>query len=233
MGGPVGHERSYLVPPSQYHLPIFIWAYGDNARYILSALSQAQAAIFGLFFTLIFIVTQIQVQNKAASPYDMRKQMKSKNLYFIFLLFIVSITADLVLLRSAPFNNDIGINISGVLVLSVVCILLLLQYMGVMILSIFDNSIKEEIRSGNARYNLVGANLDGAQLLKASLEGRDLSLANLMAANLAEANLKNANMMMANLEGTDLLGANLKGAYLEGANLAGTRLDGADLGTPN
>ena len=71
---------SHLVPPSQYHLPIFIWAYGDNARYILSALSQAQAAIFGLFFTLIFIVTQIQIQNKAASPYDVRLQLKTKNI---------------------------------------------------------------------------------------------------------------------------------------------------------
>ena len=78
---------SSLVSSSQYNSSIFIWVYGDNARYILSALCQAQAAIFGIFFTLIFIITQVQVQNKGASPYDMRLMLKSKTLYFIFFVF--------------------------------------------------------------------------------------------------------------------------------------------------
>jgi len=224
---------SHLVPPSQYHLPIFIWAHGDNARYILSALSQAQAAIFGLFFTLIFIVTQIQVQNKAASPYDMRKQIKSKRLYFIFMLFITSITIDLVLLRYAPLDNDIGINILGVLILSVICVLLLLHYMGAMIVSIFDNSIKEEIRSGNARYNLRGAELAFTELPNAQFEFRDLSRANLNNANLKNANLKNAILWDANLTGARLKGADLTGAYLWDASLTGANLTGANLGDAN
>lgn len=220
---------SRLDLPYQYQLPIFIWASGDNARYILSALSQAQAAIFGIFFTLIFILTQIQIQNKAASPLDMKRQLKSKNIYIIILLFVISITVDLVLLRYARFNDEVDINIMGVLVLSVVCILLLLSYMRTMILNLFDTLIKEEILRGEARYNLVGADLAHAKLTGVVLPRRDLRFANLEGADLLSAGLGATDLRGANLRGANLTNAHLHHADLTGADLTGADLTNADL----
>lgn len=225
---------SDLVPPSQYNLPIFIWASGNNARYILSALSQSQAAIFGIFFTLVFILTQIQVQNKASSPYDMRKQLKSMKLNIIFFLFIVSITLDLILLNFVTSDSTIYINIFGILVLAVTCTLLLLWYMRVMIMNLFNNSIIEEVINDDSRYNLTGAKLSGITLHNYELQHKDLTMADLRGADLSRAQLLESILEMADLRGADLRGANLRGADLRktdlrGANLEGTYLQGAHL----
>ncbi|MFM7570208.1 MAG: pentapeptide repeat-containing protein, partial [Betaproteobacteria bacterium] len=62
--------------------------------------------------------------------------------------------------------------------------------------------------------NLVGANLNGA---------------NLWAAFLADANLTGASLNAANLTRANLIGANLSGASLRVANLSGANLAGANL----
>ena len=64
---------------------------------------------------------------------------------------------------------------------------------------------------GGERANLIGANLEGANLRDADLIG----------ANLEGANLIDADLIGANLEGADLIDADLRGANLEGANLRG------------
>jgi hypothetical protein len=56
LGSPIFAFTIYIVldqlVSGNYHLGV-IWAPSEDARYILSALSQAQAAIFGIFFTKI------------------------------------------------------------------------------------------------------------------------------------------------------------------------------------
>lgn len=183
--------NEWLSVTYQYS-PVIISASDDNARYILSALSQAQAAIFGIFFTLNFIMVQIQIQNKAASPYSMKQQLGSWPLVFIFVVFLASITLDLILLR---YVDGAEINILWPLSLSAFAVALLLSYMRMTLLNLFDRSIIEEIRSGQARSDLKGARLVGAFLEEARLVG--------------------ANLEGANLEGAYLGGTHLEGAYLE------------------
>lgn len=63
-----------------------------------------------------------------------------------------------------------------------------------------------------AKVDLVGANLERANLGAANLEGAYLAGTNLQGAKLMEANLKEAYLWGANLEGASLAGANLEGA---------------------
>lgn len=219
----------YPISNLLLHLPIVFWANSDNARYILSALSQAQAAIFGIFFTLVFIITQIQVQNKGASPHDTNKQLDSEMLSFIFFIFIVSITVDLLLLRYIDSGEIIGVNIFWPLSLSVFGILLLFLYMKFRIKELFKNALIEEILSGNARYNLHGADLRNAPFSNVSLKKRNLRRAHMEGANLNEAHLEGAHLERAHLERSRLGKAHLEEAYLGEANLEGAGLWGAHL----
>ena len=79
------------------------------------------------------------------------------------------------------------------------------------------------------RANLRGANLEDANLGFANLRGANLRGANLGFANLRGANLGCANLGCANLEGANLGCANLGFANLRGANLRGANLRGANL----
>jgi len=133
----------------------------ENTRYILSALAQAQAAIFGIFFTLNFIIAQLQLQNKAASPYSMRKLLDSNIFKFIFLTFLISINIDLLLIR---YIGLVKINIFWVLVLSIFATLLLFSYMRTNILYLFNTFVLEDIRRKVPRHDLTGAELSWAPL---------------------------------------------------------------------
>lgn len=89
------------------------------------------------------------------------------------------------------------------------------------------------------RANLVGTNLEGANLQGTNLEVATLSFANLQRANLEganlhwanleEANLERTNLILANLQRANLKGAKLQGANLREANLLDAKLQGADL----
>ncbi|MCJ7443222.1 MAG: pentapeptide repeat-containing protein, partial [Methanotrichaceae archaeon] len=204
--------------------------------YILSALAQVQAAIFGIFFTLSFIITQIQIQNKAASPKSMRGQLRSKMLMLIFGVFTVSITADLTVLQYA--DDFVQINLFWFLALSVFAVLLLLLYMRNSLMDVFDQSIAEEIRSGQSRMNLAGANLKGEYLRETDLHmkilnGANLQVADLCGANLQYADLRDANLQHASLKGANLQHADLGDANLQYADLKGANLQYADLGDAN
>jgi len=72
---------------------------------------------------------------------------------------------------------------------------------------------------------LTGVNLMGADLERANLSGADLTGANLMGADLEKANLGIANLSDANLSGADLEKANLRGANVTGANLTNASLE--------
>jgi len=87
------------------------------------------------------------------------------------------------------------------------------------------------------KANLMVANLQEAYLAEANLEKANLMVANLQEAYLAEANLEKANLMVANLQEAYLAEANLEKANLSGANLQGTNfelaiVDGSTLITP-
>jgi hypothetical protein len=77
--------------------------------------------------------------------------------------------------------------------------------------------------------DLLGCNLECADLTFANLTFADLTLADLTGANLMGANLTRANLDRANLTFADLTGANLMGANLMGANLMGANLMGANI----
>ena len=86
--------------------------------------------------------------------------------------------------------------------------------------------------------NLGKANLCKAELGKAKLRGADLIRVDLIEANLRAADLRGANLMTAdlrgaNLIGVDLIGANLRGADLRGANLSISDFNGTRLSNVN
>jgi len=86
------------------------------------------------------------------------------------------------------------------------------------------------LRSANlANVDLAGAYLRYANLWSAGLAGANLKGANLGGARLRDADLEGANLSDANLRDVDLAGADLEGANLQGANLRDTDLEGADL----
>lgn len=239
----------YCIESSTHFTPHqpSIWAEREDARYILSALSQVQAAIFGIFFTLNFIILQIKIQNKDVSPKSVREHLKSKFFIFIFIVYTVSIILDLLLLRYV--NYSYKINIFGALSLAVFAIVLLFYYALKRTLVAYDDLIVEEILRGNARKNLNGANLEHADLPGVHLENTFLNMANikyadlsdshlenaklkganLKYANLSGSHLENAKLIMSNLEKTHLKGANLENAYLNRANIKNASLNGASL----
>jgi hypothetical protein len=80
-----------------------------------------------------------------------------------------------------------------------------------------------------ARVDLRGTNLIGANLLEADLRGAILLGADLSGAALNGADLSGAILQGADLSGTYLSGSNLSGADLSGGDLNGVNLSGADL----
>jgi hypothetical protein len=87
------------------------WSRSENARTILSSLSEIQAAIFGIFFSLYFIISQLHIQNKAASPRLAREWASSGKMFFIIFIYIFSIGFDLFLIRLIEFNTNMKIDI--------------------------------------------------------------------------------------------------------------------------
>lgn len=76
---------------------------------------------------------------------------------------------------------------------------------------------------------LTNANLMGADLERANLKGAALTNANLGGADLEKANLGTANLSEANLSGAELEKANLMGANLTNTNLMGASLEKATM----
>ncbi|CAN5749637.1 hypothetical protein BH10CHL1_BH10CHL1_00170 [soil metagenome] len=75
----------------------------------------------------------------------------------------------------------------------------------------------------------IGANLIGRDLQGANLRNSNFTEANLRGANLSGADLYNANFSGANLNGVNLQNANLKGALFAGASLVKADLRGVQL----
>lgn len=205
-----------------------LYSSDNNARYILSALCQAQAAIFGIFFTLSLIISQIQVQSRAISPYAMKKMLKSNTLRFIFVTFLISITLDMLLLRYV--DQDTNINISLPLILSVFATLLLLLCIYNNLTYVFDDVIQSEIAIGEPRRNLRGADLRNTIMGGTNLSFVDLSGAHLENSNLVQANLSHTTLNKAHLEGARMRAANLNESQLISANFEGADLPEARMG---
>lgn len=102
----------------------------------------------------------------------------------------------------------------------------------------FSSKIVENIKKLNYQgvyiidlmgAQLEGANLWGLNLKESNLSGANLDKTNLGVAHLIKANLHGTSFVEANLWGANLKNADLSGARLEGANLTGAALDGADL----
>jgi len=250
LGSPIFAFTIYRVLDllvSANHNLCTIWASSEDARYILSALSQAQAAIFGIFFTLNFIIFQTQIGN--VSPDTIKRSLHSSKLMFIFIVFIISISADLILLRYIPTRDDLEINIFWPVSLSIFAVLILVPYMRITLMSLVKDAIVEEVRSGKARYNLEGVDLSDQYLRKINLSGRILQKSNFSKSTLFGANFNDAKLYMAdlsharlrgadfgeavlgraNLSGADLSSAHLNDASLNGANLSEAKLNWADL----
>ena len=77
--------------------------------------------------------------------------------------------------------------------------------------------------------NLVGCDLQGADLVSQDLSYANLSEAKLMGANLRYACLIESNLSYADLSGADVVGVNLVDGGLIGANLTNVNLSGANL----
>lgn len=78
-------------------------------------------------------------------------------------------------------------------------------------------------------YNLRGADLTNANLIRANLQGANLEDAIILETHFEYANLQGANIRGTNIERACLLDANLEGANLEGANIIESDLGGANL----
>jgi|GEM_PF-1626094 len=86
------------------------------------------------------------------------------------------------------------------------------------------DSMAAQIRAGKKDLDLadlMGVNLENADLSGASFVSADLRRANLAGADLTNANLESAYLRRADLRAAKLAGANLTGAYLAEADLRG------------
>ncbi|MEO0540481.1 MAG: serine/threonine-protein kinase [Cyanobacteria bacterium P01_A01_bin.105] len=97
-----------------------------------------------------------------------------------------------------------------------------------------DFSMQELVGVDLQRAELSGASFSGTKFRRANLQQADFSNTNLGRADLSHAHLRNANLAgaylgMANLEGSDLRGASLTRCCLTKASLKGANLSGADL----
>ncbi|VVB62859.1 Pentapeptide repeats (8 copies) [uncultured archaeon] len=212
-----------------------IWSKTDNARYILSSLSQVQAAIFGIFFTLNFIIFQIQIPN--CSPISIKKSLSSSKLMFILIVFIFSISFDLISIRYITPENEI--NIFWALSLSIFAVLILIPYMRITLLDLVKESLIEEISSGRARHNLEEVDLSGISINNIDLQNRILRRADLSSSRLSWVDLSGSNFDTANLSDTrltqvklnksNLYYANFNGATIAMTELKEAMLFGADL----
>jgi hypothetical protein len=194
-----------------------IWASSDDARSILSSLAQVQAAIFGIFYAMIFLVSQISIQNIAISPFLFKRRVDSNKLYIIFSIYLFSILIDILLIRFVTESG--GIDIFWALSLSIFAILLLPMYFRESILDLFNQSLFEELQNGKARDNLSGINL----------KNRTFTRANLAKKNLANSNLENTALIECNLESSILSYANLGGACLDYSSLEDSELISVNL----
>lgn len=90
----------------------------DNARYLLSAISQSLAALFALIFTISLIVLQVSFKFKGV----LREFLQDRFNIIYPILSGVGIILPLVILRIGCFNilTDIAITIAGLCVLMVV-----------------------------------------------------------------------------------------------------------------
>ena len=203
----------------------------ENARYILSSISQIQASIFGIFFTLSFLIFQIQIQNRSASPYSMKQTLKSKRFLLIAFIFILSILLDIISINALSGSK---FNIFWPLTIFLFSILMLFAYAIASLLDLSQREILEEVQTGKERVNLDGANLERIDLRGRNFDDRTLSRANLYGSNLQKtsfigANLSATDLRWSNLNEAFLSRANLSYSKLVGANLTGATLDGADL----
>lgn len=217
------------IPASNDIIYGIIVTSSDNAQNILSDLSQILASIFGIFFGFIFIIIQIQIQSKAASPHAIRMYLKSKKLCFIIFIFISTIVLNMLSIRSIDNDSVENVNIFLPLSLSVFIILLLLSYMRDTLLYIIKNALIEEIRSGQARYDLEAVDLSNIDIPNINLRGRILNKANFFMANLSNADLSSSLLNAANLEHARLYCTKLNGAKLDHVRLNSSHLNNADL----
>ncbi|MCB9795213.1 MAG: pentapeptide repeat-containing protein [Alphaproteobacteria bacterium] len=80
-----------------------------------------------------------------------------------------------------------------------------------------------------ARVDLMGREIDAAELRDADLRGCSCQRVQLLDADLRGADLRGAKLRGARLRGADLRGADLRGADLQNAYLRGAQLEGAQL----
>jgi hypothetical protein len=201
----------------------------NNAQNILSDLSQILASIFGIFFGFIFIIIQFQIQSKAASPHAIRRYLKSKKLCFTIFIFISTILLNMISIRSIDTDIVKDVNIFFPLSLAVFIILLLLYYMRDTLLYTMKNALIEEIRSGQARYDLEAVDLSNIELPNINLQERILNKANFFMTNLSNANLSSSILNAANLEHARLHGTKMNGAKLDHVRLNSSQLNNANL----
>lgn len=239
------------------------WSQSENARTILSSLSEIQAAIFSIFFSLYFIISQLQIQSKAASPRLAKEWTRSGKMIFIILVYVFSISFDLFLIRLIEFRENLKIDIFCAILFFIFSLLVLLIYMRSNLLGLFNKSLIEEILSGSCRYDLEEAELNNLELNKVNLYSRRLirsklnssslkdsflSGADLSEARLNEVDASNAEMSSANFFRADLASAifnntklckcdiseaNLKGLTANKANLREAKLNWSDLSEAN
>jgi len=228
LGGCGIPDIPYITPFFDYPVLIdgfFNFKISLHNKEILSTLAQVQAAIFGVWFALIFLIYSIQISNKAGSPEQIKRHLSSKSFKFVFFIFIMSLTLDVVMLKYADFE----INLFWILSLSIYAILLLYLYVYKMLINVSNAAIREEVLSKHARHDLKGSNLSLMDLSDFDLNNRDLTNCNLSYSNLSRTNFNSATFHRTNLRHATLNGANLKRANLTQSNLESTNFSGADL----
>ncbi|MDI6642415.1 MAG: DUF2254 family protein, partial [Elusimicrobiota bacterium] len=100
----------------------------DSARYMLSALAQAQAAIVAIVVSLTLVV--VQLASQTYSPRTIRLFMKEKAFWTLLLLYGISIFYDLTLLNMLSNENfkNLGIFINMSIFLGIVAFSALFPY---------------------------------------------------------------------------------------------------------
>jgi len=79
----------------------------DSARYLLSAIAQAQAAIIALVVTLTLVAVQLASQSYSPRVMDLFRSFRNYPFWLLLLLYFVSIMYDVVVLGTLNKINDV------------------------------------------------------------------------------------------------------------------------------
>lgn len=197
----------------------------ENARAILSSMSQVQITVLSIFLAAYFILIQMH----PVPPYFINKAFRSPLFLFTLFINLLSILIYLIFIRYVDIHYLAYINIFWFFSLFVFGNLLLIPFMKEFLNELYDIKVKDEAISGHARYDLEELQFIGTHAPEINLERKNLKKANFTKSVLTMANMKNSDLRESQFFQSNLNDSNLVGTKLSNSKIVDSQLLRANL----